>query len=220
MKRIYVILAGIVIFVGVLVVLSTGMPERTPGTVTPPPDAAAPDNAPEEVARERYVSETYNFLFEYPLGVSVTEGPDSVYTVGEFFGEDGNVVVTAALADDAYQGTNYHRGFAGIAVSDTQSEAECQMFRREGEQLASQLPIPIEINGVRFYRGQTAGAAAGTIAQNRIYHGFYGGRCYEISLNVFYSNIGNYEPGTVVEFDKEDVWSRLESIALSFEFTN
>jgi len=76
------------------------------------------------------------------------------------------------------------------------------------------------INGVLFAKLARGGVAAGHIHDVTVYRTLRDNICYEITQFLHYSNIGVYQPGTVVEFDKDVVVNKLKQVILTFRFTN
>ena len=62
-------------------------------------------------------------------------------------------------------------------------------------------------------------AAAGNRLEARKYWTIRDGRRYEVLLTLGYTDIANYTPGTMQEFDKKACWKTLLSILETFSFT-
>lgn len=166
-----------------------------------------------------YQNKNYGFKFSYPKEFKFNEGTDQIRNVGTFFGESGESLATVALPEISYPDTNFQYAFLTISVSESVKDADvCRRFQRDGDNFARILSNEKIINETKFAWDETSGAAAGTMAETRIYHTLVKEKCFEISLNLFSSNIGNYEPGTVTEINKPEVWQRLEGILAALEF--
>lgn len=76
-----------------------------------------------------------------------------------------------------------------------------------------------KIGGVVFYKDTMVGAAAGNTYDSQIYRTVQNSRCYEAVLTVHTGNIGNYEPGTVSEVDKIDIFVALRKVLENISFT-
>jgi hypothetical protein len=72
------------------------------------------------------------------------------------------------------------------------------------------------INGYNFVHSQSVGAGAGNIYQQEIYRMADHGVCYEVIFFIHYSNIGNYPPGVVTEFDSSALMQKLDDILSTF----
>lgn len=167
-----------------------------------------------------YRNNQHGFEFKYPNDFSLSQGADTQLSVGEFFEGSGNALATVSLAKEAYPATNFSRAFLTVSVSeDAKIEEKCRLIQREGEEKPTQMTEIQYVDSIKFYKAEISGAAAGTLAENRVYHTFHNNLCYEVSLNLFTTNIAKYDPGTVNEVDKSMVWPRLEGILGTFKFT-
>ena len=72
------------------------------------------------------------------------------------------------------------------------------------------------INGYTFTQSQAVGVAAGNIYDQVIYRTVYDNLCYEMVLYMHSGNIGNYTPGTVVEFDRVTLLQKFEEVLSMF----
>lgn len=70
----------------------------------------------------------------------------------------------------------------------------------------------VTINGVSFTKSQGGGVAAGNIYEQTYYRAVHNDTCYEITYFIHYGNIGNYQPGTVHEFDREALLRKFDDI--------
>jgi hypothetical protein len=116
-----------------------------------------------------------------------------------------------------YKGTNF--GAAGVSVNidpTLNTEAKCYNFK-VSTNAAQQEAGTTTINGVNFRSATGGEGATGHFIKIQIYRNFHNKRCYEIQQSFVYTNIDNYEPGTVKEFNMEEVW-QLQPIVQSFEF--
>jgi len=164
-----------------------------------------------------YKNQPYGFIISYSPPYTQNEGASQNYNVGEFFVGKGESVVTISLSKNLYPGTNFYDGFLTISVSTSTNESECWKAQREGDSNMVQLAESKTINGLKFWRGKTSGAAAGTLAESVIYHAFSNDVCYEITLNEFEGNIANYPEGAASQVDKSNVFSKLEAVLDTFK---
>ena len=68
---------------------------------------------------------------------------------------------------------------------------------------APEIVVGIEdINGVAFTKSESIGAAAGNMYEQIFYRTVHQNTCYEITYFIHSTNVGNYTPGTVNEFDR------------------
>ncbi len=168
-----------------------------------------------------YKNDQYKFGFKYPPDYTFNQGVSPRFNVGEFFSGTGKNVVTVSLPESSYPGTNYYDGFLTVSVAlGTSTLATCQLMQQEGDTQSQELTVAKVVNGIKFYAGQTGGAAAGTFSTNEINHAFINGVCYEISLNLFQGNIGNYPAGAVKQIDEADVFNKLTAVLNTFKINN
>jgi hypothetical protein len=210
MKRATAILFGLVIVAGGLLYLnSKGWQLRTP-------EGNNDQNTTLNSDRKTYKDEAYGFEFSYPKEYKFVQGGSQNYNVGEFFLGSGINLATVSLLEDSYPGTNYFDSFLTVSSDLNSSENDCKKSRQEGISKESELAEWQALDGLKFWRGKAIGAAAGTLAESTIYHTFSGGVCYEITLNIFEGNIGNYPEGTVAQVDKDDVFEKLSAVFETF----
>jgi len=72
------------------------------------------------------------------------------------------------------------------------------------------------INGYDFTQSEAVGVAAGNIYDQVIYRTSSNSICYEVVFFMHSGNIGNYAPGTVVEFDRAALLQKFEQILSTF----
>ena len=70
----------------------------------------------------------------------------------------------------------------------------------------------VTINGVSFTKSESSGVAAGNIYEQTYYRAAHNETCYEIIYFVHYGNIGNYDPGTIKEFDHTALIQKFDQI--------
>jgi len=72
-------------------------------------------------------------------------------------------------------------------------------------------------NGVVFITAKATDAGAGNFYETHFNRAFYGTICYEIDETTHWTNAQNYSPARA-EFDKADVWSKLDVLRNGFQF--
>jgi hypothetical protein len=72
------------------------------------------------------------------------------------------------------------------------------------------------INGFTFVHSTSADAGAGNIYQQEIYRMVNQNICYEVIFFMHSSNVGNYTPGTVNEFDHDGLVQKMSSVLATF----
>lgn len=167
---------------------------------------------------KKYENQNFGFEISFSPDYLFNEGANSRYNVGEFFIGSGQGIATVGLPEELYSGTNYFDAFLVVSVAnEIMADSACRKIQREGDEQVSDLASSKIINGIMFYRGEMQGAAAGTFSQNVIYHAFANNICYEITLNLFQGNIGNYPEGTVEQIDENNIFGKLEAIFSTFK---
>ncbi len=168
---------------------------------------------------KNYKNQQFGFEIFYAPQYPLNEGANQRFNVGEFFVGQGENIITISLPENSYPGTNYFDGFLTVSAQLQSSESLCRQAQEEGNTQIMNLNPSKTISGLEFFGGQSSGAAAGTFAKNKIYHTFKNSACYEITLNLFQGNIGNYPAGAVSQIDEADVFSKLEAVMATFKIT-
>ena len=75
---------------------------------------------------------------------------------------------------------------------------------------------PVKINNYTFTRTEFNGAAAGNLYDQISYRTVYNSNCFEVIFLFHSGNIGNYSPGTVVEFDRAALLKKFEGVLATF----
>ncbi|MBI3162720.1 MAG: hypothetical protein HYZ23_09430 [Chloroflexi bacterium] len=111
-----------------------------------------------------------------------------------------------------YENTNLGEVFlfAG-GTAEAQIVAACMESNVSGG--GSEIVVGNEtINGYTFVHSTADGAGAGNLYQQEIYRMANDGVCYEVIYYIHSSNIGNFPPGIVTEFDRNLVVQRLSEV--------
>lgn len=128
----------------------------------------------------------------------------------------GTPRITISFPQDSFQTpkSNYGEAFLTVRIGiDADSIQNCYVSPAES---SSPIVAGPTVHGTEFKQTTATDVGAGNIYTSRIYRALKNNRCYEISLTVHTANIGNFDPGTVVEFDKEKAFSQLDTIFKSF----
>ncbi len=131
----------------------------------------------------------------------------------------GNPLVTFAFPKGAFAEpkSTFVDGYATISSSKSKNtEARCYATP---DVATGTFTDVINANGLAFKRINATDPGAGNIYTSRIYRTLFNNTCYEVALTVRTANIGNFDEGTVVEFDKEQAFSILENIRKTFSLT-
>jgi hypothetical protein len=121
-----------------------------------------------------------------------------------------------ALTPELFQGTNLID--AGVYIGASSDPAVTEKWDQPVADSGEEPLGTVEINGVSFTVFASTGAAAGNAYDQKVYRALRGSTCFEIVEVLHSGNIGNYEEGTVVEFDKATFQGYLEAMVQTFSF--
>lgn len=127
-----------------------------------------------------------------------------------------NPLVTMAFPKGAFAEpkSTYSEGYATISSSKAKNtEEKCFVAPEEA---TGEFAAVETWNDLVVKRVDATDPGAGNIYTSRIYRTVFDGTCYEVALTVHTTALANYEAGTVVEFDKEQAFSVLENIRMTF----
>jgi len=121
------------------------------------------------------------------------------------------------LKNDLYKNTNLASAALSIrTITSATTAQQCTTFSKE-EMDGGRFTDSVTINGVVFVTAQNGGAAAGNYYESHLAHTWYGGKCYAITQTVHSTAAANYDPPRQ-EFDKADVWFKLDTLRNGFSF--
>lgn len=174
-----------------------------------------------ESNRKIYKNDTYSFELQYPNNFVFYDSESHTIDQSDQFGKGGIILGSIGLPESTYVGTNLSEAFLTMTVNETIiTPSTCQEYLRSNDEISTMNDIQV-INGARFYKGESSGAALGTTVKTKIYRVFHNRKCYEVSLNLFTRNIENFDPRMgVKEINENEVWSKLETILFTFKFIN
>jgi hypothetical protein len=98
--------------------------------------------------------------------------------------------------------------FLFSSITDAQKVATCTQPLPQLETVKGQK----DFNGYTFTQSEAVGVGAGNIYDQVIYRTVYNSICYEAVFYMHSGNIGNYTPGTVVEFDRVALLHKFEGV--------
>jgi hypothetical protein len=125
-------------------------------------------------------------------------------------------VVCVAYPAESLKGTNFQAAAFSVNQRDAANTEECLKVTEPPPLVG---PIRSEtINGAKFNVIETDGVAAGNLIDGVAYRSFHRNRCYELDIRIAFSNIGNFDPGTVKEFDYDAVQRPLRMVLNTFRF--
>ena len=120
------------------------------------------------------------------------------------------------IDSEAYYNTNLGEVYFLVSsTSDAQIVKTCTEPNQKGG--SPEQVIDTEgINGYTFIHSRAEGAGAGNLYQQEIYRMVNSNVCYEVIYFIHSTNIGNYPPGTVTEFDRDAILLQLYGVFSTF----
>ncbi len=205
-----IVIGAILVILVVLAVIFIGK-----NRANAPTDTTDGANVPEDW--QDFESGTYNSTEDMSTVYTVSYPKDFVLSKkatarGGFL---GNPLVTMAFPDGSFATpkSNFSEGYATVS-SNKSKNTESKCFAKPAE--ATGEFVDVDTN-TTMKRIDASDAGAGNLYTSRIYRTLYDNVCYEVALTVHTTNVDNYDPGTVVEFDKEQAFAILETIRNSFK---
>ncbi|MEJ2304549.1 MAG: hypothetical protein P8Y14_23730 [Anaerolineales bacterium] len=163
---------------------------------------------------DQYRNESTGVLLTYNDAFAPTGGLfDSYISTGNYIIQPD--LILHLIDTKAFEKTNLSAVYMTIgSTREAQSVQSCLDLDsiRPSEQAAGTETI----NGYEFAHTKRKGVAAGNFGEQEIYRMVYGNTCYEIIYHIHSVNIGNYLPGSVVEFDRSTIIKELSDIFSSF----
>lgn len=162
---------------------------------------------------------TQNFAFYDPqyivaLGYTDEFAPTNVQVPAAH--TKGTPLLTLAFIDPSfyYPTTNLSKAYLLLTASaDPATVSTCtQPSNQSGETITGQETV----SGYIFTRSESTGVAAGNIYDQISYRTAWQDKCFEVIYLIHSTNIGNYPPGTVVEFDKNTLLQKFAAVLATF----
>ena len=198
--------------------LAVSTTATTASTTTQAPTTTEAVTTTEGAALPEIIPGVRTVLYEdTQLGISLHRPEDTtIEKTGfeQFLPLTQAAAVAFVLPKALFKGTNLLEAGAYIGQKATADVPAPWADPYEGETAAG----TTSINGVSWATFTSSEGAAGNIYDERVYRTAHNGTCYEIAELLHSAEIGNYDPGTVTEFDKTQFEGYLEAIARSFTF--
>ena len=161
-----------------------------------------------------------SFTLEFPGDFTVVKDGQSLEGHGYFPLMLSDVALGGYYSGTAYAGTNFRSmGVAASEAAAKDGDEGCADFDGYRMCRGDEGVGDVTVNAIPFRYAAMQDAAAGNRLEARKYWTIRNGRRYEVLLTLSYSDIANYTPGTVKEFDKEACWKKLLSILGTFSFS-
>lgn len=160
-----------------------------------------------ELQLAEYNNEEYNFSFFYPEKYVFNPVMGYQYVAN-------NSLVRVDLPESDFTGTNLGEASFIVGASRDEKAINACLKPADEENAASSIE---SINGTEMKVFNGVGVGAGNIYETKSYRTVKNGICYEATLLLHSGNIGNYEPGTVEEFNHEKALNGLIEILNTFK---
>ncbi len=120
------------------------------------------------------------------------------------------------IDSEAYEKTNLSEVYLFVSsTSEAQTVATCTEPNQSGG--GPEYSVGNEVvNGLTFIHSTSEGAGAGNYYQQEIYRMVNKNVCHEVIYFIHSTNIGNYPPGIVTEFDRDALMQKLFSVFSTF----
>jgi hypothetical protein len=136
-----------------------------------------------------------------------------------YFSDHSAAEAAIIIPTKYFQKTNFSEAGLLISKKSKLSAVDCRKYAN-GASSTLDLTQSETVNGIPFAKAEFSGAAAGNLYETKLYRSFRNSTCYEISLTLHTTNIGNYPPGAVIEVEKTQAWKKLDDVLQTFKFTD
>jgi len=116
------------------------------------------------------------------------------------------------IESELYEKTNLSEVYLMVSsTAEAQTVATCTEPNQNGG--GPEYPVGDEvINGLTFVHSTSEGAGAGNFYQQEIYRTVQNNVCHEVIYFIHSTNASNYTPGTVTEFNRDEVMRNLQAV--------
>ena len=206
MTRWSIIILILAILVAAYAVYDTQHPRQTP----------LPQNTPQiipGVSSVEYRDGEFGFSIFYPE----TANP-SVTNYDGYLPRTQTPAASFVLPANMSLGTNLSE--AGVYIGATSSPAIVATCASSSPELNETAQGTTTISGTNFSVFTSSDAGAGNFYETKTLRTVHGDLCFEIVELLHSTNIGNYDPGTVLVFDKTAFQGYLDAMVKTFTFTD
>lgn len=156
---------------------------------------------------QTYNNSSYGFQFEYPTKLKFVENNYSLLS---------DKISQIQIPQSDYLSTNFVDAAFAISAAYTATVSDCLSINQP--QNGDGFKTEVEINGVKYFKTATSGAAAGNLYESQVYRTFTNQKtCLELSTTIHTANIQNFPEGSVTQIDKTLVQKRLNEILNTFK---
>jgi hypothetical protein len=123
---------------------------------------------------------------------------------------------TLAFIDPSFYFPTTNLSEAYLILTATTDPAIVSTCTQPSTQVAETVTGQETVNGYTFTRSEFNGVAAGNIYAQISYRTVWDNKCFEVIFLIHSTNIGNYNPGTVVAFDQAALLKKFEAVLDTF----
>lgn len=186
--------------------VSTNTPTSTNSAVTTGPGAGG--------ATTTLMGPGNSFSFDYPSQFTVSAGNSSTTQWMQNTTVPGTILAQVTMPPSLQPNTNFQGATFTVGTSNKSSAVSNCLVQKNGNASSS----VVTINGTSFTRITYGDAGAGNFYDIVSYRTVHDNACYALEYVIHSTNIQNYPPGTITQFDQSSVQSMLESMVQSFRF--
>lgn len=159
----------------------------------------------EQFSGGKYISPDHSFELTIPAGYRIQTGREKESSSYIPVCHDESLVCVT-FPRGRYEGTTFGDASVEVSLLPAKTEKTCLLPEKSPDsefQIDSQNPSRI-IDGARFLHSFTEGAAMSHNITVDAYRGYKDGRCYELTVQIGFTNFAVYPPGAIKEFTKQD----------------
>jgi hypothetical protein len=128
----------------------------------------------------------------------------------------GTPLLTLAFIDPEFYAPTTNLSEAYLLLAATTDPAIVSTCTQPSSQFAETVTGQVSVNNYTFTRSEFSGAAAGNRYDQVSYRTVWDNKCFELIYLIHSTNIGNYTPGTVVEYDRPALLNKFDTILNTF----
>jgi hypothetical protein len=124
----------------------------------------------------------------------------------------GTPLLTLAFIDSAFYSPRTNLSEAYLLLAASSDPTVTSTCTQPSAEIPETVTGQVSINNQSFTRSEFSGAAAGNRYDQVTYRSVWHGKCIEVIFLIHSANIGNYSPGTVVEYDQAALLGKFEAV--------
>ena len=128
----------------------------------------------------------------------------------------GTPLLTLSFIEPSFYSPTTNLSEAYLMLTATQDPAIVSTCIQPAANRAETVTGQVTIYNYTFTRAEFTGVAAGNLYDQISYRTVVESKCFEVIFLFHSGNIGNYSPGTLVEFDRAALLSKFEAVLATF----